>query len=172
MKIQNIRRRDFFKTLAGGAGGVAAASLLGNPSLNAAAPLKKAQESIDDLRITEIKFMRLAFPGRTKHRWNSIIDSPSVQPDMNLVELHTNQGIVGRGIRKGSKDIMLHRLFPRIKGENPFFVERIWDRMYRHNRKPVAKGDYIRAMGTIDLVIWDPDRQGARFAGLQGPGGL
>ena len=140
--------------------------------LNAAAPLKKAQESIDDLRITEIKFMRLAFPGRTKHRWNSIIDSPSVQPDMNLVELHTNQGIVGRGIRKGSKDIMLHRLFPRIKGENPFFVERIWDRMYRHNRKPVAKGDYIRAMGTIDLVIWDPDRQGARFAGLQGPGGL
>jgi len=27
--------------------------------------------------------------------------------------------------------------------------------MYRYNRKPVAKGDYIRAMGGVDIAIWD-----------------
>jgi L-alanine-DL-glutamate epimerase-like enolase superfamily enzyme len=27
--------------------------------------------------------------------------------------------------------------------------------MYRRNRKPVAKGDYIRAMGGVDIAIWD-----------------
>ena len=42
-----------------------------------------------------------------------------------------------------------------IVGENPFFIERIWDRMYRHNRKPVAKGEYIRAMGAVDIAVWD-----------------
>jgi len=27
--------------------------------------------------------------------------------------------------------------------------------MYRFNRKPVAKGEYIRAMGAVDIAIWD-----------------
>jgi len=27
--------------------------------------------------------------------------------------------------------------------------------MYRHNRKPVAKGEYIAAMGSIDIALWD-----------------
>jgi len=27
--------------------------------------------------------------------------------------------------------------------------------MYRHNRKPVAKGLYISAMGSVDIAVWD-----------------
>jgi L-alanine-DL-glutamate epimerase-like enolase superfamily enzyme len=27
--------------------------------------------------------------------------------------------------------------------------------MYHHNRKPVAKGEYIRAMGAVDIAVWD-----------------
>jgi L-alanine-DL-glutamate epimerase-like enolase superfamily enzyme len=27
--------------------------------------------------------------------------------------------------------------------------------MYHYNRKPVAKGEYIRAMGAVDIAIWD-----------------
>lgn len=37
-------------------------------------------------------------------------------------------------------------ILPRIRGESPFFVERIWDLMYRDNRKPVAKGESIATM--------------------------
>ena len=76
-------------------------------------------------------------------------------PGMTQLELYTDQGIVGRSIPAGATNIIESELLPRIKGENPFFVERIWDRMYRFNRKPVAKGEYIRAMGAVDVAVWD-----------------
>ena len=74
---------------------------------------------------------------------------------MTMLEIYTDQGIVGRSIPAGEISIIESELLPRIQGENPFFVERIWDRMYRYNRKPVAKGEYIRAMGAVDIAIWD-----------------
>ena len=46
-------------------------------------------------------------------------------------------------------------VMPRIAGMNPFHIEAIWDRMYRCNRKPVAKGLYISAMGAVDIAVWD-----------------
>lgn len=73
---------------------------------------------------------------------------------MNYMEVHTNQGIVGRSIPKGPSS-MNRGMIDKIKGENPFDVERIWDRMYRFERKPVAKGDYIKAMGSVDIAVWD-----------------
>jgi L-alanine-DL-glutamate epimerase-like enolase superfamily enzyme len=107
------------------------------------------------LKITEVKVLRLRFPGRTPLKRNSIIESGGGAPSMTQLEIHTDGGIVGRSIPAGGLNTIQTELFPRIKGENPFFVERIWDRMYRHNRKPVAKGDYIRAMGGVDIAIWD-----------------
>lgn len=74
---------------------------------------------------------------------------------MTMLEVETDQGLVGRSIPAGGLSLIMSDLLPRIKGENPFFVERIWDRMYRHNRKPVAKGLYIRAMGAVDIAVWD-----------------
>ncbi len=74
---------------------------------------------------------------------------------MTQLEMYTDQGIVGRSLPAGSAEIIQSELLPRIRGENPFFVEGLWDRMYRHNRKPVAKGEYIRAMGAVDIAVWD-----------------
>ena len=51
--------------------------------------------------------------------------------------------------------IIENNLAPQIRGENPFYVERIWDKLYRNRRKPVAKGLMIRAIGAVDLAIWD-----------------
>jgi L-alanine-DL-glutamate epimerase-like enolase superfamily enzyme len=96
------------------------------------------------LQITELKFLRLRFPGKTQRRRNSIIESGGGSPGMTQLEVYTDQGIIGRSIPAGSNEIIVSELMPRIRGENPFFVERIWDRMYRYNRKPVAKGEYIR----------------------------
>ena len=72
---------------------------------------------------------------------------------MTQLELYTDGGLVGRSLPKSSG--LIEGLFHRVKGENPFYVERIWDRMYRGNRKPVAKGDYIEAMGSVDIAVWD-----------------
>lgn len=58
---------------------------------------------------------------------------------MTQLELYTDAGIIGRSLPR-SVDL-IEDLFHRVKGENPFYVERIWDSTYRQNRKPVAKGD-------------------------------
>lgn len=120
----------------------------------AAIPLVPLPAAPAPIRITGMSLLKLQFPGRTPRKRNSIIESGGGPPSMTLLELQTDQGIVGRSIAERAA-IIQSDLFPRIKGENPFFVERLWDRMYRHNRKPVAKGEYIRAMGSADIAIWD-----------------
>ncbi len=121
----------------------------------AAAPGVALPAEPPKLTITSMKVLRLRFPGRTARKRNSIIESGGGAPGMTYLELYTDGGIVGRSIPAGGLNTVETEVFPRIKGENPFFVERIWDRMYHHNRKPVAKGDYIRAMGAVDIAVWD-----------------
>ena len=134
-----ITRRALFGMAAG-------AAVAPGLALRAAAPA---------LKITGMKVLRLRFPGRTARKRNSIIESGGGAPGMTYLELETDGGIVGRSIPAGSLNIVESDLMPRIRGENPFFIERIWDRMYHHNRKPVAKGEYIRAMGAVDIAVWD-----------------
>ena len=107
------------------------------------------------IRITKAAFLRLRFPGTTPRRRNGTIASGGGAPGMTLLELHTDAGIVGRSIPSGSQELITGQLLPKIAGMNPFHIEAIWDRMYRFNRKPVAKGLYISAMGSVDIAIWD-----------------
>jgi L-alanine-DL-glutamate epimerase-like enolase superfamily enzyme len=136
-------RRSFLRTV--GAAGSAAA----------AAPQAALPAEAPKLRITGVKFLRLKYPGKMPVKRNAIITSGGGAPGMTLLEVYTDGGIVGRSVPAGGQSLIESELLPRIKGENPFFVERIWDRMYHHNRKPVAKGEYIRAMGAVDIAVWD-----------------
>lgn len=155
MNQLKTNRRNFVKATAVGFGAfMASATLTPNFAL-ADNTLKMAQEKINDLKITDVEIYKLKFPGKTPRRWNSIMVSGGGAPEMKILELRTNHGITGISFPKGPKSIVTSDLLPRIKGENPFFVERIWDRMYYHNRKPVAKGEYIMAMGSVDIAIWD-----------------
>ncbi len=107
------------------------------------------------MKITDIKFLRLRFPGTTPRKRNATIASGGGAPGMTQLEVITDAGIVGRSIPSASEDLIRSQLLPRILGMNPFHVEAIWDRMYRYNRKPVAKGLYVSAMGSVDMAIWD-----------------
>ena len=107
------------------------------------------------IKITEMKFLRLRYPGRTPRRRNGTIESGGGSPGMTQLEVHTDVGIVGRSIPAGSNDIITGQLLPRVAGMNPFHIEALWDRMYRFNRKPVAKGPYISAIGSVDIALWD-----------------
>ena len=107
------------------------------------------------MKITDIRFLRLRFPGKTPRKRNSTIESGGGSPGMTQMEIHTDAGIVGRSIPAGGQEVITSQLLPRIAGMNPFRIEAIWDRMYRYNRKPVAKGIYISAMGAVDIALWD-----------------
>jgi L-alanine-DL-glutamate epimerase-like enolase superfamily enzyme len=100
-------------------------------------------------------FLRLRYPGRTPRKRNGTIESGGGAPGMSQLEIHTDAGIIGRSIPSGGNEIITGQLLPRIAGMNPFHIEAIWDRMYRFNRKPVAKGPYIAAMGSVDIALWD-----------------
>ena len=132
-----MQRRDFFKTGAAAAMGI-----------SGGAPVPR-------MRITEVKFLRLRFPGKTPRQRNAILWSGGGAPGMTQLEIHTDAGLIGRSIPAGFTEIIERNLAPVIRGENPFFVERIWDKMYRQWRKPVAKGAVIQAMGAVDIAIWD-----------------
>lgn len=155
MKLHELKRRDFVRIFSGAVGGFSAALMMTPGWASASSVLNQAKQSIDNLRITELKFLDLKFPGKLPRKWNSIIHSGGGSPEMTQLELHTNLGIVGRSLPKGPRSIAQSIFKKIVKDENPFFVERIWDRMYRENRKPVAKGDYIKAMGSFDMAIWD-----------------
>ena len=107
------------------------------------------------IKITEIKFLRLRYPGKTPRKRNGTIESGGGAPGMTQMEIYTDAGIVGRSVPSGGNEIITGQLLPRIVGMNPFHIEAIWDRMYRFNRKPVAKGPYISAMGSVDIALWD-----------------
>jgi L-alanine-DL-glutamate epimerase-like enolase superfamily enzyme len=141
-----MHRRDVLKT--------SVAALLGVPNIAAGAPYG-APSGPPKIRITDVKLLRLRFPGKTARKRNSILWSGGGAPGMTQLEIHTDAGIVGRSIPAGFTNIVLENLAPLIRGENPFFVEKLWDKMYRSWRKPVAKGAVIQAIGAVDIALWD-----------------
>jgi len=142
-----VARRDMIKLA-----GVSAALGL---SAGVQAPVLAQTSSPPPIHITDVKFLRLRFPGQVPRRRNAILWSGGGPPGMTQLEVYTDQGIVGRSILHGFPEIIEKRLAPVIRGENPFYIERIWDRMYRFWRKPVAKGSVIEAIGTVDIALWD-----------------
>ncbi|HEY3383577.1 MAG TPA: mandelate racemase/muconate lactonizing enzyme family protein [Vicinamibacterales bacterium] len=155
-------RRRFLNAALTAGGAIAAAATTGGSAiasgLAAASVLPAAPPPI---RITGVRFLRLQFPGTTPRKRNGTISSGGGPPGMMQLELLTDQGLIGRSLPEtatwsvNGTSLIEPYILPRILGENPFFVERIWEQMYIGNRKPVAKGEYIAAMGAVDCAIWD-----------------
>ncbi|MFC2048172.1 mandelate racemase/muconate lactonizing enzyme family protein [Chloroflexota bacterium] len=111
------------------------------------------------MKITNVKVTTLDF-GKQKARSNAILTTRARK--IIVVEVFTNEGITGVSVASGSGGSRVTTapyvegpLKDVICGEDPFDVEKIWDKMYRSWRKPVAKGDLFFAISDIDVAIWD-----------------
>ncbi len=140
-----FNRRDALKLAA--AGGAATVAL---PGLAA-----DVGDALRNIRITEVRLIDLEFPGKLPVQWNAIKHSGGGPPRDRILELHTDSGIVGRSRPKGPREVIEGEAFARLRGQDLMAPERLWDRMYRHNRKSIAKGIYIKAMGSLDVAVWD-----------------
>ena len=90
----------------------------------------------------------------------------SAQDDL-VVEIHTDEGIVGIGetdtnpwvarecIRARGTHCMGLGLQEMLLGADPMQPERVWETLYRGSKMTGRRGALICAMGAIDMALWD-----------------
>jgi L-alanine-DL-glutamate epimerase-like enolase superfamily enzyme len=86
-------------------------------------------------------------------------------PEHHLVvaRIHTDEGLPGLGYSLafgggGSEAIHVYlatRLAPLLVGEDPLFVERLWQKMYRGDRGIKRQGVAAYALSALDIGLWD-----------------
>lgn len=104
------------------------------------------------MKITDITMTQFSLGPLERPYWNSIIRT--THRGFSRVEIHTDEGLTGMSFG-GHASYGLGRLRELLIGQDPLDIEACWDRMYAYNRKPVAKGEYISAIGVVDIALWD-----------------
>src|SRR5260370_28528935 len=69
-----------------------------------------------------------------------------------VVTVENDAGITGSG-EGGSRD-MLEQCAGRLIGQDPHYIERLWQDMYRAFFYPPGR-EKIHALGALDLALWD-----------------
>jgi len=75
-----------------------------------------------------------------------------------FVHVFTDEGVIGISPCQGSKlnkVLIEDMLVSQIVNEDPFNVERIWEKMFWYTLQVGRKGAPIIAMSAIDIAIWD-----------------
>jgi L-alanine-DL-glutamate epimerase-like enolase superfamily enzyme len=86
-------------------------------------------------------------------------------PEHRLVvaTIHTDEGLTGLGYSLafgggGAEAIQVYletRLKPIVVGQDPLFVERLWERMFRADRGIKRQGVAAYALSALDIGLWD-----------------
>src|SRR5919197_2198906 len=86
-------------------------------------------------------------------------------PEQKLVvaQIRTDDGVTGLGYALamgggGAEAIHAYletRLKPLLLGQDPLFVERLWERMYRADRGIKRQGVAAYALSALDIGLWD-----------------
>ena len=109
------------------------------------------------MKITGIESFVLGIPTRKP----IALDYPEHR--LVVAEIHTDAGITGLGYSlvfggAGSEAVLAYlktRLEPALIGEDPLFVERLWERMYRVDRGIKRQGIAAYAQSALDIGLWD-----------------
>jgi galactonate dehydratase len=123
-----MKRRSFFRSLAA----TSAVGLAGLPKAKAAAAPK--------MKITRVRAYQPPNP-------NPLFN----QSDM-VVTIETDAGITGIG-EGGSRDL-LEQSAGRLIGQDPHYIERLWQDMRRAFFYPPGR-EKVDAIGALDLALWD-----------------
>jgi L-alanine-DL-glutamate epimerase-like enolase superfamily enzyme len=79
--------------------------------------------------------------------------------DHVVIKISTDKVVTGIGLCAGPPRLMSsiieNVLKPLIVGENPLFVEKLWDKLYRTTFNYGRAGAMIMAISGIDVTLWD-----------------
>lgn len=111
------------------------------------------------MKITGIECLPLVFP-YGEPIYDAIFKAPHRQA--MLVRVHTDEGISGIGEAASfggpldsTKVVLEKEIAPRLIGEDPFDVERIWRKVYFRSWQHGRGGIVVCAMSGIDIALWD-----------------
>lgn len=95
------------------------------------------------------------------------IDATSSAQDDIVVEIHTDEGLIGIGevdlnpwiaracIEAPGTHTMGRGLSQMLKGQNPLNVEALWDRLYVGSAMNGRRGAVVHALGALDIALHD-----------------
>src|ERR1700683_4071713 len=125
-------RRDFMR----GAAVVGAAAMFPAPYQRLAAALRKK------VKITDVKCMIV------RGTW-----------DWNLIKIETDSGLYGIGEAYwgwGVKDLVVNKMAPIVKGEDPLNVDKLYNKLLMESAGAGAIGGVtITAASGIEIALWD-----------------
>lgn len=122
------------------------------------------------MEITDVRVVPLSnrVPEEKQHRTDL---GTRVKNNGTLVYVETDEGITGIGASLGTpsvvKALVEDDLAPVLVGEDPFFTERLWEKMYSGSRWQPAldrgysqprndrRGITLEAISGIDIALWD-----------------
>ena len=86
-----------------------------------------------------------------------------------IVQITTDNGLTGigesaayGGSLDGMERVLLDDLRPTLLGEDPFMVERLWQRMARRSHQRGTSGMLMQAISGVDIALWDLIGQATR----------
>jgi len=112
------------------------------------------------MKIVGVKVFLLSAPIERRYAWNSSLGF-SIKRDTVFVEVDTDEGITGFGecnhalSPKVVAEIIHATLKPLLAGEDPFYIEKIWQKMYRGCRMLGDTGAPIMALSGVEVALWD-----------------
>lgn len=123
------------------------------------------------MRITSVSTLLLSAPIPEANRSPSDLGT-MVKNDTALVQVQTDEGITGLGVAQGRRPEVLRVIVeqvlqPLLVGEDPTWIERLWEKMYNGVRfeHSIAhgfsqpgqgqSGDTMCAIAGVDIALWD-----------------
>jgi L-talarate/galactarate dehydratase len=109
------------------------------------------------VKITSVESCVLAIPTREPMARNY------AQQKLVIAEIATDEGISGLGYSlvfggggaEGVHAYLRTRLAPALLGEDPLFVERLWEKMFRTDMGIKKQGVAAYALSALDIGLWD-----------------
>lgn len=111
------------------------------------------------MKITGVSTIRLCYRMETP-----MADAIHYMPERPLliVQVHTDSGLTGMGEAasyggdlESMEALVLGVLQPIVLGEDPFAVERLWQRMATRPHQRGTRGMLMMAISGIDIALWD-----------------
>jgi D-galactarolactone cycloisomerase len=123
------------------------------------------------VKIVDVRVMMLSAVIPPERRWRSDYGI-LCKNDAAIVVVETDEGITGYGPAQATppvvKEAVENTYKPLLLGEDPVFVERLWEKMYSGSRAESAlecgyaqpimvarRGETIAAMSGVDVALWD-----------------